>query len=356
MAILSSQINAAIVIYGLTQRPDGTYLMVSSILSFGNLESRLETMSEEQHTWDFVFEQALCICRNVRQFHDLGFVHNDLHPGNVLLDHPLSSTIVDFGLSRSLSYKSDDGVYGRLAYLPPEVFRAEPLTKESDVYCIGTLMWQLVSRVTPTGTAGKLREDGMREEFVPGMPPVYEGIIRDCWNIVPEKRPKIDELCQRMFDAFDECRPQYISGEPRNSGNQTASSSEFTPTNPTTVDNTTAAPRNPEDEHHKTTSHTLCTHDGSDTDSDDSIVIIDMDDTLHFQEPPRGMSNETRTYIAERMAAYRRDLAAENADGSNGSFDFAITSDAYVSGASVIDRSQFYSQKQLTELLADPVA
>lgn len=52
--------------------------------------------------------------------------------------------ILDMGLGKVIanandSYEDKDGHYGRLPYLPPEVFRQEPYTKASDVYCFGTL-------------------------------------------------------------------------------------------------------------------------------------------------------------------------------------------------------------------------
>src|SRR5947209_2088193 len=68
----------------------------------------------------------------------MGFTHSDLHPGNVVFDKKYITFLIDVALSRAAeSTQSEDIVYGRLEYLPPESFKKGRYTQKSDIYCLG---------------------------------------------------------------------------------------------------------------------------------------------------------------------------------------------------------------------------
>lgn len=167
--------------------------------SGGNLEDFL--LNSPPESWELVIYLAKRITSNLRCIQDIGLLHQDLHPGNIVFDNG-TPRIIDVGLSRIIEVeKQSDTVYGRMAYLPPEYFVGGEYTQKSEIYCLGTILWQLVSGVAPRNTAGEIdRQDGMREEMVPGMPAGYEAILRDCWNLDPNKRPTIEEVEQRLGD------------------------------------------------------------------------------------------------------------------------------------------------------------
>ncbi|RUS17257.1 kinase-like domain-containing protein, partial [Endogone sp. FLAS-F59071] len=87
-----------------------------------------------------------------------GIAHGDLHPGNVLFHHADIPFVVDVAWGDATArLHNDPGVYGSLAYLPPELFRnpRRPYTRQSDVYCLGILLWQIITGVPPRGHAGE---------------------------------------------------------------------------------------------------------------------------------------------------------------------------------------------------------
>lgn len=204
-------------IYGLSGLPDSKkYLLVAQFLQGGSLEEWFKIpLHKAQPTWRHVLSMALELALGLFNIHDLGLTHSNLHPRNIIpgsLSAPKMS-VIDIGLAKAIGisqYDDNQGHYGRLQYLPPEVFHGYPYTQASDVYCFGTMFWLIASHVPPRGTAAKLfRADRMREESVPDMPREMERIIFDCWNPNPEGRPTIDEVVQRMLKI------QYVMEETR---------------------------------------------------------------------------------------------------------------------------------------------
>ncbi|RUS30590.1 kinase-like domain-containing protein [Jimgerdemannia flammicorona] len=215
--------SGSICVYGLTQDEDEKYYMVTDYASHGNLDTVARGLSKnvswlappstlptpqdlfKNVSWHHITLAARLIAKELAKLHQLDIVHNNIHPGNVVFGLDVSVGIVDLRLSRAIieSHK-EPGVYGRLEYFPPEVFAGEPLTKASDVYCLGSLMWQLVTGVPPRSTAPRAiheHKNKMREESIPGAYQPYMEIVHACWNPDPEKRPsalEVDEQLEEM--------------------------------------------------------------------------------------------------------------------------------------------------------------
>jgi WD40 repeat protein/DNA-binding SARP family transcriptional activator len=83
--------------------------------------------------------------------HRLGVVHSDLKPANVLLDEEGNAYLSDFGIAADLRGLRAEERDLRLspAYLSPEQIRGEPATPATDIYCLGLLLYQVLSGVHP---------------------------------------------------------------------------------------------------------------------------------------------------------------------------------------------------------------
>src|SRR5260370_5488592 len=78
----------------------------------------------------------------------LNLIHRDANPSNVFLTFDGEVKLFDFGLAKSLgrSGKSADGILkGKLPYLSPEQVAQLPLDRRSDVYMIGTTLWEMTT-------------------------------------------------------------------------------------------------------------------------------------------------------------------------------------------------------------------
>jgi hypothetical protein len=82
------------------------------------------------------------------RLHDLGVVHGDVSPGNVLLDLDGRPVLGDLGLGHVVG-EVVAGVWGTDGYVAPEVLLGGDPTAASDVYGLGALGWLCLSGTVP---------------------------------------------------------------------------------------------------------------------------------------------------------------------------------------------------------------
>lgn len=75
-----------------------------------------------------------------------GLVHRDVSPANVFLSYDGGVKIIDFGIAvaEDRESKTEAGqVKGKYAYMSPEQCRGEPLDRRSDVFAMGTVLYEV---------------------------------------------------------------------------------------------------------------------------------------------------------------------------------------------------------------------
>ncbi|POG73957.1 kinase-like domain-containing protein, partial [Rhizophagus irregularis DAOM 181602=DAOM 197198] len=113
----------------------------------GNLRNILHNF--KNFLWKDKIYWLLNVAIDLENIHGLGYLHKDLHSGNIL-QKDKSSYISDFGLSGPANeHKLNDKVYGVLPYIAPEVLNNEPYTPSSDIYSFGVIMAELSSGKPP---------------------------------------------------------------------------------------------------------------------------------------------------------------------------------------------------------------
>src|SRR5207248_9302365 len=123
-------------------------------------------------------------------------IHCDLHSGNILIKSG-GSYITDLGLCGPVDDESSDKIYGIIPYIAPEVLQGKKNTKQSDVYSIGMIMWEIFAGQPPFDDKAHDRHlilqicEGLRPPILPNMPDDYAQMMQKCWDMVQLKRPTI---------------------------------------------------------------------------------------------------------------------------------------------------------------------
>jgi len=92
------------------------------------------------------------VCEGLAEAHELGVVHRDLKPQNIMIDKEGNSRIMDFGIARSLKAKgiTDAGVMiGTPEYMSPEQVDAKETDQRSDIYSLGVILYEMVTGRVP---------------------------------------------------------------------------------------------------------------------------------------------------------------------------------------------------------------
>jgi serine/threonine protein kinase/tetratricopeptide (TPR) repeat protein len=88
----------------------------------------------------------------------LGIVHRDISPQNILLSWEGEVKVTDFGIAKAkdsiASEEAEDDarngrVRGKLAYMSPEQSRALPVDGRSDLFSLGTVLYELIAGSNP---------------------------------------------------------------------------------------------------------------------------------------------------------------------------------------------------------------
>jgi len=102
----------------------------------------------------FVLEK---LGEGVGEMHLLNIVHRDLKPSNVIIESPGGGMffvkIVDFGAAKSLlrgeqsSVKTKSEFVGSPAYMAPEQARQENTTERTDIYSLGSILYEMLTGI-----------------------------------------------------------------------------------------------------------------------------------------------------------------------------------------------------------------
>lgn len=95
-----------------------------------------------------LFDQIL---RGVEHMHEMGVVHRDLKPGNLVLTKSGHVKIMDFSVAKLLDQDpyAPGTMVGTLLYIPPEQISGRASDERSDIYTLGVSLYQAVTGRLP---------------------------------------------------------------------------------------------------------------------------------------------------------------------------------------------------------------
>jgi len=165
-------------------------------------------LSSHAPNMDAIVEVALQVARGMQHIHRHNIVHGDLTTRNVLLQHDSSglqrtpiAKVSDFGLSvkldRCQNHISNHRA-GTPLYMAPEVGLHGRLSKASDVYSFGIILWELFHLSLPAPVSFSkvvaCRKGPPRFSRICPMP--YALLCAVCLSPHPSDRPDFDQLVE----------------------------------------------------------------------------------------------------------------------------------------------------------------
>jgi hypothetical protein len=128
----------------------GVYYLAAEYIPGGTLKERIEAGGlSVGEILDILVEMA----RGLDFAHQKGFVHRDVKPGNILFRKDGSVVLADFGIAKAMDSSSSSTVAGASIgtpdYMSPEQARAEPVDGRSDLYSLGTVLYEMLTGAPP---------------------------------------------------------------------------------------------------------------------------------------------------------------------------------------------------------------
>lgn len=150
--------------------------------------------------------------------HEAGVVHRDLKPANVMLSGNLGTpkvTVLDLGVAKLLAPDGDDPttlgrLLGTYAYMSPEQARGDSIDGRSDVFTLGVLFFEMLTRRRPwlLDGAGELQAFG--DSIVASTNPPLEVMRR----IAGAPRPRLQDHRPELPAGLDDALARALSVDP----------------------------------------------------------------------------------------------------------------------------------------------
>jgi len=129
---------------------DGTPYIVLEYVEGETLKERIKRMARLPVAEAVAY--AIEIGRALSCAHAERLVHRDVKPQNVLIDMDGRAKVTDFGIARSLEahgLTATGRVLGTTDYVAPEQALGKEVTEQSDVYSLGTVLFEMLTGEVP---------------------------------------------------------------------------------------------------------------------------------------------------------------------------------------------------------------
>jgi len=172
--------------------PDGRTYVVTDLVEGPSLARRLDAGPLSA---DEVRVLAIGLGEALAHVHARGFVHRDVKPANILLEHGHRPRLADFGIARALDgtvYTATGAVAGTAAYLAPEQVRGEAVDPSVDVFALGLVLIEALTgeREYPGTLAESAAARLHRRPVVPaGLPADLAAVLAAMTDPDPAARP-----------------------------------------------------------------------------------------------------------------------------------------------------------------------
>ncbi|MCU7727359.1 serine/threonine protein kinase [Actinoplanes sp. KI2] len=174
------------------------------------------TLGEHLRAGPLDWRIAVRICAEVAAglaaAHAEHVVHRDIKPGNIMLT-PSGAKVLDFGIAAAVGSADPDPdgpVMGTPAFVAPERFAGHPATPATDMFALGTLLYQCLSGRLPWTAASptELVEAACKRDpeplpEIPALPGEVVDLCSRCLAKDPAERPTALVAALLLGEAVD---------------------------------------------------------------------------------------------------------------------------------------------------------
>ena len=192
---------------------DGTYFMVMEYVEGDNLKAYIRQKGR------LPVQEAIQIARQIaealEQAHAAGMVHRDIKPQNILFSPSGKVKVTDFGIAIAgdgMTVTVGDEIIGSVQYISPEQARGEIACKQSDLYSLGIVLYEMVTGKVPFSGENPvaLAMKHIQEQIVP--PRRLAPDIPEALELVILKAVQKD-MADRYSNAGEFLEDLYYAGE-----------------------------------------------------------------------------------------------------------------------------------------------
>ena len=166
----------------------------------GSSERLVGRLPDYDTLWKYIYD----VSSGLAYLHALTppIIHQDIKPGNVLIDDNGNYSITDFGISaksgNSRDTEEEEERSGTLAYMAPERYHegAEPST-EGDIWAFGATLCEIITGHVPFGEEGGWAQEQQQAPMptLPAdLPADIQRLIYACLDPDPTKRPTAEQI------------------------------------------------------------------------------------------------------------------------------------------------------------------
>ncbi|CAF4050469.1 unnamed protein product [Rotaria sp. Silwood1] len=182
--------------------------LITEYMSLGSLYKLLHE-DNLVLSWSQQQSISLQIAKGINYLHQLqpSVLHRDIKSGNFLLERAYEGYTVkvcDFGLAKtrnetSSRTSSSHSLACTLQWTAPEILRLEHYTEKSDIYSLGVVYWELITKQKPYDgyNDGVIRAFVLAKERLPipdTTPSTFCAVVEKCWAHSPNDRPNTSDL------------------------------------------------------------------------------------------------------------------------------------------------------------------
>jgi serine/threonine protein kinase len=157
--------------------------LVMELLPSGSLLERITV--PDPIDVGFLMGVAFEVAEGLNAAYEVGLLHGDIKPENILFDDKMHAKLVDFGLAAMNGAKSNGEVWGTPFYLAPEKVTERKSNQKCDIYSFGATLYHALAKKPPfDGVDGTAVVKAAIEEkaaplasLCPGLHPEVEAII-----------------------------------------------------------------------------------------------------------------------------------------------------------------------------------